>query len=82
MDDVIYLNYDAGELGERESSFYMPLSWIGSNLTKKEKKIEGEIVELENRKRRLQKMIERKSETLKYLEEEYERFGTEESEVK
>ena len=79
MDDVIYLNYDAGELGD---SFYMPLNWIGSNLTKKEKKIEGEIVELENRKRRLQKMIERKSETLKYLEEEYERFGTEESEVK
>lgn len=38
MDDVIYLNYDAGELGEREGSFYMPLSWIGSNLTKKEKR--------------------------------------------
>lgn len=82
MDDMIYLNYDAGELGEREATFYMPLNWIGSNLTKKEKKIEGEIVELENRKKRLQKMIERKSETLKYQEEEYERFGTEEREAK
>lgn len=51
MDDVIYLNYDAGEFGEREATFYMPLNWIGSNLTKKEKKIEGEIAELENRKR-------------------------------
>lgn len=78
MDDMIYLNYDAGELGEREATFYMPLSWIGSNLTKKEKKIEGKIAELENQKKRLQKMIERKSETLKYQEEEYERFGTEE----
>lgn len=82
MDDVIYLNYDAGELGEREGSFYMPLNWIGSNLTRKEKKIEGEIVELENRKRRLQKMIERKSETLKYLEEEYKQVEAKEREVK
>lgn len=82
MDDVIYLNYDAGELGERESSFYMPLSWIGSNLTKKEKKIEGEIVELENRKRYLEKMIKIKNEALVDLEKDYERFGTEESEVK
>ena len=82
MDDMIYLNYDAGELGEREATFYMPLNWIGSNLTKKEKKIEGKIAELENRKKRLQKMIERKSETLKYQEEEYERFGTEEREAK
>ena len=60
----------------------MPLNWFGSNLTKKEKKIEGKIAELENRKKRLQKMIERKSETLKYQEEEYERFGTEEREAK
>ena len=82
MDDVIYLNYDAGELGEREGSFYMPLNWIGSNLTKKEKKIEGEIVDLENRKRRLQKMIERKSETLKYLEEEYKEVEAKEREAK
>jgi hypothetical protein len=22
MDDMIYLNYDAGELGEREATFY------------------------------------------------------------
>lgn len=82
MDDIIYLNYDAGELGEREATFYMPLNWICSNLTKKEKKIEGEIVVLENHKRYLEKMIKRRSETLEYLEEEYERFGTEESEVK
>lgn len=82
MDDVIYLNYDTGELGETEGSFYMPLNWIGSNLTKKEKKIEGEIVELENRKRRLQKMIERKSETLKYLEEEYKEVEAKEREAK
>lgn len=82
MDDVIYLNYDAGELGETEGSFYMPLSWIGSNLTKKEKKIEGEIVELENRKRYLEKMIKIKNEALVDLEKDYERFGTEESEVK
>lgn len=82
MDDVIYLNYDAGELGEREGSFYMPLNWIGSNLTRKEKKIEGEIIELENRKRRLQKMIERKSETLKYLEEEYKEVEAKEREAK
>lgn len=82
MDDVIYLNYDAGELGEREDSFYMPLNWIGSDLTRKEKKIEGEIVELENRKRRLQKMIERKSETLKYLEEEYKEVEAKEREAK
>lgn len=71
MDDVVYLNYDAGELGEREATFYMPLNWIGSNLTKKEKKIEGEIAELENRKRWLEKMLKRRSETLAYLEEEY-----------
>lgn len=82
MDDMIYLNYDAGELGEREGSFYMPLNWIGSNLTKKEKRIEGEIVELKNRKRRLQKMIERKSETLKFLEEEYNQMEVKEGEAK
>ena len=82
MDDVIYLNYDAGEFGEREAAFYMPLNWISSNLTKKEKKIEGKIAELENRKRYLQKMIEIKNEALIDLEKDYERFGTEESEVK
>lgn len=82
MDDVLYLNYDAGELGEREASFYMPLNWIGSNLTKKEKRIEGEIVVLENRKRYLQKMIERRSETLKYLEEEYKQVEAKERETK
>lgn len=82
MDDVIYLNYDAGEFGEREATFYMPLNWIGSNLTKKEKKIEGEIAELENRKRYLEKMIKIKNEALVDLEKDYERFGTEESEVK
>lgn len=82
MDDMLYLNYDAGELGEREATFYMPLNWIGSNLTKKEKKIEGEIAALENRKRYLKKMLERKSETLKCLEEEYNRMEAEESEEK
>lgn len=82
VDDMIYLNYDAGEFGEREGTFYTPLSWIGSNLTKKEKKIEGEIAKLENRKRYLQKMIEIKNEALVDLEKDYERFGTEESEVK
>ena len=82
MDDILYLNYDAGELGERESSFYMPLSWIGSNLTKKEKKIEGEIVALENRQRYLKKTLERKSETLKYLEEEYKEVEAKKREVK
>ena len=82
VDDMIYLNYDAGEFGEREGTFYMPLGWIGSNLTKKEKKIEGEIAKLENRKRYLQKMIEIKNEALVDLEKDYERFGTEESEVK
>lgn len=82
MDDMIYLNYDAGELGEREATFYMPLSWIGSNLTKKEKKIEGEIVELENRKRWLEKMLKRRSETLAYLEEEYKEVEAKERDVK
>lgn len=82
MDDMIYLNYDAGELGEREATFYMPLSWIGSNLTKKEKKIEGEIVELENRKRWLEKMLKRRSETLAYLEEEYKEVEAKEREAK
>lgn len=82
MDDMIYLNYDAGELGEREGSFYMPLNWIGSSLTKKEKKIEGEIAELENRKRYLEKMIKRKSETLKYLEEECKQVEAKEREAK
>ena len=82
MDDVIYLNYDAGELGEREAIFYMPLSWIGSSLTKKEKKVEGEIAALENRQRYLQKMIERKSETLKYLEEEYKQVEAKGREAK
>ena len=82
VDDMIYLNYDAGEFGEREGTFYMPLGWIGSNLTKKEKKIEGEIAKLENQKRYLQKMIEIKNEALVDLEKDYERFGTEESEVK
>ena len=82
VDDMIHLNYDAGELGEREATFYMPLGWIGSNLTKKEKRIEGEIVELENRKRYLKKMLERKSETLKYLEEEYKEVEAKEREAK
>ena len=77
MDDVIYLNYDAGEFGEREATFCMPLNWIGSKLTKKEKRIEGEIAELENRKRYLRKMVERKTETLKYLEEEYNQMEEE-----
>lgn len=82
MDDMIYLNYDAGELGEREGTFYMPLNWIGSNLTKKEKKLEGEIVALENRKRYLQKMVKRKSEMLEFLEEEYKQVEAKESKVK
>lgn len=82
MDDMIYLNYDAGELGEREATFYMPLNWFGSNLTKKEKKIEGEIVELENRKRWLEKMLKRRSETLAYLEEEYKEVEAKEREAK
>lgn len=82
VDDMIYLNYDAGELGEREATFYMPLSWIGSNLTKKEKKIEGEIAELENRKRWLEKMLKRRSETLAYLEEEYKEVEAKKGESK